>query len=63
MGIEYIIALAVSIVLALIGVLYKGVTGNIKDNSLNIEKLDDKVDARLDDAEKEIAIIKTKIEK
>lgn len=63
MEIGYIIGLAVSVVLALVGTLYKIMSSTVKENTLNIEALDDKVDSRLDEVEKDIVIIKTKIER
>ena len=63
MEVTYIIGLAVSIILALIGILYRGMASEVKDNKNNIEEIDSKYDSRMDDAEKEIVIIKTKIEK
>lgn len=59
----YIIGLVVSVVIALVATLYKILFSATKENTLNIEKLDDKVDARLDEVEKEIVILKTKLEK
>jgi hypothetical protein len=55
-----IIGIAVSIILGLIGVLYKIHANQIKENTDSIEKLDDKTDGRLDVIEKDIVEIKTK---
>jgi len=55
-----IIAVAISVILGLIGVLYRIHSGDIKANKDAIEKLDDETDTRLDNVEKDIVEIKTK---
>lgn len=63
MDVAYRIGLAITIIITLVGTLYKILSANVKDNTLNIEALDDKVDSRLDEVEKDIVKINTKIEK
>jgi len=60
---EYIIGISISIILTLIGYVYKELKARANKNTIDIEKLADKTDARLDDVEKDIVIIQTKIEK
>jgi hypothetical protein len=55
-----IVALAISIILGLIGVLYRIHSGDIKENKEAIKKLDDETDTRLDNVEKDIIQIKTR---
>ena len=59
----YIIGISVSVVITLIGVIYGITISSVKKNTSEIERVDKATDKRLDDAEKEIVIIKTKIEK
>ena len=60
---EYIIGISISIILTLIGYVYKELKARANKNTIDIEKLADKTDARLDNVEKDIVIIQTKIEK
>jgi len=66
----YIIGLAVSVIFTLIGILYRNSITRTTENTKEIKRVEDKVDAnddktdaRLDEVEKDIVGIKTKIEK
>ena len=56
----YIIGLLGSALLTLIGILYKNSTANTKANAEEIKRVDEVTDARLDEVEKDIAVIKSK---
>ena len=59
---EYIIGIAISIVLTLIGYVYKGLKAITNKNTKDIEDLSKETDKRLDIVEKDIVKIQTKIE-
>jgi len=59
----YIIGLLISGVLGLIGILYRNSVARTSENTKEIKRVDSSTDARLDEVEKDIVEIKTKIEK
>lgn len=62
---KWIIGLAITAVITLIGIIYKIVTKSIDKNTSDIERVDKETDDRLDIVEKDIVKINTtlKIEK
>jgi len=60
---EYIFGLAIASVIALIGIIYKILSGNVASNTKEIKRVDDDTDKRIDNVELDIREIQTKIDK
>ena len=60
---EYIIAAAISIVFTLIGILYRIHSNDIKKNTTKIDQVEKETDDRLDQIEKDVVEVKTKLNK
>jgi len=60
---EYIIAAAISIVFTLIGILYRIHSNDIKKNTIKIDQVEKETDDRLDQVEKDVVEVKTKLNK
>jgi len=63
MDIEYIAGLAITVILGLIGILYKNSVARTSENSKEIKRVDEKTDNRLDSVENRLTKVETKIEK
>jgi hypothetical protein len=58
-----VLKIALPILIALIGVIYGVLRSGIKENKDEIKRVDKETDDRIDEVEKDIVEIKTKIEK
>lgn len=59
----YLVGVSFSLIMTLIGVLYKMMRNDVQANEREIRRVEDETDERLDAVEKDIVQIKTKMEK